>query len=74
MSGVYMSPVFIDVATNESRVTVWEVRDDKFYIFKKTITCDIDESMKKEFVRLIKQKIKDNDYLTLTQMIKYLLQ
>ena len=71
MSGVYMTPVFTDVSTNESFVTIWETNGDKFYISREKITGEIDKKMKEEFVRLIKQKIKNNDYMTLTQLIKY---
>ena len=71
MSGVYMTPVFTVVSTNESFVTIWESNGDKFYISREKITGEIDKKMKEEFVRLIKQKIKNNDYMTLTQLIKY---
>ena len=49
----------------------WETNGDKFYISREKITGEIDKKMKEEFVRLIKQRIKNNDYMTLTQLIKY---
>jgi len=73
MSEIYISRVFTDTTTNESQVVASCVRNDKFYIVKK-ITDEINESVKKELESSIKQKIKDNDYFTLTQMIKYFLQ